>query len=371
MRVAVEVGEVPLGLYIVQAGASEIYVDGQLAARFGTVSSSRVDERPMVPQYVAAITLEPATEHVIAVRYSNVTDNVLPRDFRGFHVTVGEMQALTALGIRQIRYYTAAMAGTIGLFGAFAILHLLLFLFRPKAVENLLFAVFTGSVMAMFITEVRLNAGSDLEQMLVVYKLVASLGVMMALSALLLELKLSGRRIGWSFCLFLAAAAGVTLWAWTRPVWSELLPVSFFVAVVLLETLRLSVLAVLRRQPDAWVVGLGFLMLTLGVVANVLEDLGLLEVPWLAILLIGYGTPVACISVYLSRRVARTNRELETKLQQVEELTARTIEQERWAAREEAKRQSLEADNERKTAELEEARQLQLAMLPRRAAAAG
>ncbi len=364
VRVAAEVGEVPLGMYLVQAGASEIYVDGRLVARYGTVSRSVADERPMIPQYVASITLAPAAEHVIAVRYSNATDNVLPRDFRGFHLTVGEMKALTAIGIREIRGYTAAMAGTIGLFGAFAILHLLLFLFHPKAVENLLFALFTGSVMAMFATEVRMNAGSDLTQMLVSYKLVMSLAAVMALSALLLELRLSKRRVGWSYYLLLAAGGGVTLWAWTRPVWNEMLPVSIFVAVVLLATLYLAVLAVLRREPEAWVVGLGFVMLTLGVLANMLQNLRLLELPWLAILLAGYGTPVACISVYLSRRVARVNRELEAKLQQVEELTAKTIEQERWAAEEEAERRLLEADNERKTAELEEARELQLEMLP-------
>ncbi len=364
VRLPVEAGEIALGLYLVQAGASEIYLDGREVARFGTVASSVAEEEPMVPQYVAAITLEPGVEHLLAVRYSNATDNVLPRDFRGFHLTVGEMQALTAIGIREIRNYTAAMAGTIGLFGAFAILHLLLFLFRPKGVENLLFALFTGSVMALFITEVRMNAGSDLAQMLVFFKWVMTLSVVMALSALLLQLKLFGRRFGWTFYLALGSAAVALLWVWTRPVWTDMLWVTIFVVVVLLEVLRLAVLALLRREPDAWVVGLGFLALTLGIIANTLRNLDLVEVPWMAVLLIGYGTPVVCISVYLSRRVARVNRELEAQLRQVEELTAKTIEQERWAAREEAERELLEAENQRKTEELEEARQLQLAMLP-------
>ena len=65
------------------------------------------------------------------------------------------------------------------------------------------------------------------------------------------------------------------------------------------------------------------------------------------------------------RRMARTNRQLERRLREVEELTARAIEQERRAVREEAERRLLEADNERKTAELEEARALQLEMLPK------
>jgi serine phosphatase RsbU (regulator of sigma subunit) len=71
------------------------------------------------------------------------------------------------------------------------------------------------------------------------------------------------------------------------------------------------------------------------------------------------------LSLYLSRDFARTNRRLETKLEEVHELTARTIEQERRAAREETERLVLAADNRRKTEELERARELQLAMLPR------
>jgi serine phosphatase RsbU (regulator of sigma subunit) len=66
---------------------------------------------------------------------------------------------------------------------------------------------------------------------------------------------------------------------------------------------------------------------------------------------------VLSLSIYLTRRVARTERELAQRLVQVETLTARTLEQE-------VARRVLEADNLRKTAELEEARKLQLAMLP-------
>ncbi|MGB5658231.1 MAG: SpoIIE family protein phosphatase, partial [Thermoanaerobaculia bacterium] len=60
-----------------------------------------------------------------------------------------------------------------------------------------------------------------------------------------------------------------------------------------------------------------------------------------------------------------TNRELESRLREIDDLTAKAIEQERRVAREEADHRLLEADNQRKTAELEEARQLQLAMLPK------
>jgi serine phosphatase RsbU (regulator of sigma subunit) len=91
----------------------------------------------------------------------------------------------------------------------------------------------------------------------------------------------------------------------------------------------------------------------------------LIEVsPW-PIFIGGMAPMVLAFSIYLTRRVVRTDRELAQRLIEVQELTSRTLEQERAARDQEVARRVLEADNLRKTAELEEARRLQLAMLPR------
>jgi len=360
-----ESGEAPLGLFIVQAGASEIFVDGRLTLRFGTVSSSPAEERSMVPQYVESIALEPGVEHVIAVRYSNATGNELPQGFRGFQLTLGELQALTAIGLRGIRQYTAMMFGSIGLFGAFTILHLLLFVFQPRIRENLFFVFFSGSIVAMQLFEVRMNSLSDLGQALVAYKWCLTFAVSMALSALLLGLNVFKQRIRWPFVLLALGAAGALLWLWTRPAWTDMLPVTVLLLLVLLETLRVAVAALLRREPGAWVIGFGLLVLALTILLSTLRTFGIVTVPWQALLVIGFGTLVLSFSVHLTRSVARTNRELALRFDEVEALTAESIEQERWKAQEETERRVLEAENRRKTGELEEARRLQLAMLPR------
>jgi serine phosphatase RsbU (regulator of sigma subunit) len=67
---------------------------------------------------------------------------------------------------------------------------------------------------------------------------------------------------------------------------------------------------------------------------------------------------VICMSVFLSRNFAQINKKLEAQLIQVKALSEKTIQQER-------ERAQLEAEHARKTQELEEARQLQLAMLPK------
>lgn len=66
------------------------------------------------------------------------------------------------------------------------------------------------------------------------------------------------------------------------------------------------------------------------------------------------------VSVFLARHFATTNRDLASRLEQVRELSEKTLAQELERAR-------LEADNERKNKELEEARNLQLSMLPHQA----
>jgi serine phosphatase RsbU (regulator of sigma subunit) len=358
-------GDHALGLRIRQAGASELFLDGKRVARFGTVSRVPEEEQPMIPQYVSSLHLQPEVEYVLAVRYSNVTGNVIPLDVRGFEIAVGEMQFLSGEGIRRVRGYAAFMGGGVGLFGAFALVDLLRFAFRPKEVDNLFFALFNGAVLAVMFTEIRMNALSDLADTLILYKLLASLTIVMVLAGLLLELRLFKRRIGPLFWALAVVGGGITAWTWRLPAFREFLPHAFFVLSVFLIMLWLAVAALIRREREAWVIGAGFLVLALVVFASELRGFGFIELPWMVLPIVGLGSLAASFSIYLTRRMAHTNQELEDRLSEVEQLTAKTIEQERWAVQEEAERRLLEADNERQTAELEEARELQLEMLPK------
>jgi serine phosphatase RsbU (regulator of sigma subunit) len=71
------------------------------------------------------------------------------------------------------------------------------------------------------------------------------------------------------------------------------------------------------------------------------------------------------MSIYLSRDFAKTNRQVEQKLREVKHLSERSLAQERINREKEVERKLLAAENERKSKELEEARQLQLSMLPK------
>jgi serine phosphatase RsbU (regulator of sigma subunit) len=116
--------------------------------------------------------------------------------------------------------------------------------------------------------------------------------------------------------------------------------------------------ALRERREGAWIIGAGVQLLAIALAAQLARELfGILPVATNFISFFGFiGLPL-CVSVYLARAFVRTSRHLEAKLVEVETLSTAAIEHERREA-------VLLAENERRAQELEEARQLQLSMLP-------
>src|SRR5215468_2300157 len=141
------------------------------------------------------------------------------------------------------------------------------------------------------------------------------------------------------------------------------------------ESVRVTVQALRRRVDGAWIIGCGVFFTALVAPKEVLLTAGA-PIPAVVSALIDQAYTLAIIvsiSIYLARRFARTNRQLEAQLVQVQELSTRAIEQERKAAelqlqheREQARLALIEAENERRAREMEEARLLQISLLPKR-----
>lgn len=171
-----------------------------------------------------------------------------------------------------------------------------------------------------------------------------------------------GRRIGKSFWIFTA------LWALSLIVGSIFLnnvgKYQIFTNILIGLTFTFCILtlvnALREKRSGAWILMVGVQILMFGMTLSLLSGLGIInltELPQIVTeLSIILGVPVA-VSVFLARNFSRTNRDLKTQLAQVETLSQQKIEQERASA-------ELRAENERRMKELEEARQLQLSMLP-------
>ncbi|MCK5571888.1 MAG: SpoIIE family protein phosphatase, partial [Bacteroidetes bacterium] len=144
-------------------------------------------------------------------------------------------------------------------------------------------------------------------------------------------------------------------------------------ALATVEVFRCVVVALLRRKKEPvfdregkWIVGLGGVVFLLAVVYQILVnfDLIALIVPFPPYY-IGFLVFAMSMSIHLAYSAAVTKKELQAQLIQVKELSEKALDQERRAREEEVARRVLEADNARKTEELEQARQLQLSMLPK------
>ena len=352
------------GLSTEQVGALDLYIDGELAASFGTVSADPETERAVMPQTLVPVTLRPGNDYVFAVRFSNARGNFLSSGFHGFRLWVGDIEKMVAWGIGHTRQQWGWTAATAGVFAAFALLHLLLFISRPGLLENLYFTVFTAALALVLVSELWMNSHSDLSEIQVAFNVEMSFLLVMVLAGLVLEREVFSQPLDALFWVNAVIGLAILAWIWTRPGFSGIYPMFFLVVIGLVDMLRLAVKALIRREPDAWLVAAGFAILTLMMFASFARNLGWLDVsPW-PLFITGMGGLVFSFSAYLSRRVARTDRSLAVRLREVQELTERTLEQEREAREREIARRVLEADNQRKTAELEEARRLQLAMLP-------
>jgi serine phosphatase RsbU (regulator of sigma subunit) len=123
-------------------------------------------------------------------------------------------------------------------------------------------------------------------------------------------------------------------------------------ALFMLEISRAVITAIYKKIDGAWLIALGFFIFFFFSFFDTLMDKGIptifqeMENPY-AIGTFGF---VITMSIYLARNYALTHRQL--------------LQKERQAREQEIERRLLEADNARKTRELEEARKLQLSMLP-------
>jgi serine phosphatase RsbU (regulator of sigma subunit) len=138
-----------------------------------------------------------------------------------------------------------------------------------------------------------------------------------------------------------------------------------FIGLSALEILRVFILRGIRN--GKWLTGVGFLMLMIFVVYQILLGLQLAPMVFGIDLVYPIGVFILAItvSIDLSRAYRRTNKSLERQLVQVKQLSEKTLIQERRAREQEVARKVLEAEVARKTEELEEARNLQLSILPR------
>jgi serine phosphatase RsbU (regulator of sigma subunit) len=343
-----------LALSIAQAGAASIYVDGRLIYNFGHDGLKQSHPESEKYRDYAAFSFSPHRHHVIAVRYANYSTRIFHQNglIAGFDILIGDAGSMIVSGLREVKrdLTTQILFTTFAM--AFGLLHLVLFLFSPHAKSHLYFALFVFLYAGNIFFDYQAFLAPDLRSELKFLRLHRALMPANPIFLLLFLYSLFTARIPKQFWLIALGLVVTGIFAVSRPL-VNFNYVFIFIVAVIFETIRLMRAAVRSRRESVWIIVAGFLLLGIFSSYDLLLDLRLLE-PVHGIhngYTFGFLGLMIAMSIYLAREVAKTN--------------ARMLAKEREAREQEFQRRLLEADHARKTKELEEARKLQLSMLPK------
>jgi serine phosphatase RsbU (regulator of sigma subunit) len=366
----------PMGFTLELQGAVEIYLDGQLICQRGKIGTSAANEESYIEHetFLHTILFPPPPDtsdkksyHTLAVRYSSFFLE-LPAWSGGtpyFRFNIDDLETLNSVAARKIKVKTIHQMFLVGVYLALALLHLLLFLFYPKPRANFYYALLTASsAMSIFFLFQAFQTNNPGSVLLSLQLFSVGL-ILLCLSGLRFLYSLLYTRPPKTFILFLFVGFVLFIWNFFQPYRVQNAATLLSLATVP-ECIRAIVIRskgkIKRPMKGTWIIGIGAIPLILTGIYQILIELHIIEELWLSD---GFPRPyyamlalMIAMSIFLARRFAMTNKNLEAKLVQVQELSEEALEQQRACMQ-------LEAENARKNQELEEARKLQLSMLPK------
>ena len=358
----------PLGMRLRHYGASEVYLDGKLLCKLGTVGTNRQEENRFYPQYPRTVIFTGGENHVIAVRYSNHARSRYMQKIlgMGFSMNIGHMDDAIAVKLLwSVRYKTYMLIIVVAslLLGLF---HIILFSYNPKQKLNLYLTLLSIAFAASAYFSFQIHYTSDPVIFVLFLQLATLTTVVLVILQLLTVYKLFYPKLPKLFYLF-AGYALVVLFLLFYPSSKVLISGNWLLILGFAESARVGVMKGLRRKGEYGIIVAGLVILFISIVYQMLINYRIISPigDLFMAYIYGFLAFLISISVFLAMQFARTSRDLEQQLVQVSKLSEKNLEQERIAKEQEIAHRLLEADNKRITEELEEARELQLSMLPK------
>ena len=332
-------------LYAFQSVASEVYLDGQLLYRFGTVSANPDLVRAYNPYAAFSLPLRPNSQHVLAVRFACEPGLDYTRTYLRWDAAAVQFRLISTTNIPAVSplsmqaFYLDSVK--VGIALILFILHLsLFFAYRTQRANGYAAAMYLVLSLA-FVAKTLTNFAHSMDLRMVLHY-VSLIDAGVPCIAILTFYSLFNFRRGWFFWLAIGSVGNRFIpfpadYQWFYVVFSYYFQ---------LELIRLSVLAARRKL-------LGSRIVIVGVFCNlsVLVGFSLLEAlhisfgghQWLYHLL--FMLAFLCIPLTLSLRLALehgwVNRQLVARLQDVETLSARNL------AQQQEQQRTLAQQNER------------------------
>jgi len=332
-----------LALMISHSGASEIYLDGKMIHHFGEMKSSNLkNENGFNPQGVPVdIIFSKNPYHVIAVKYSNYEAYEYYLKYNdhlraGFSMKIGDFKQNMYHKYVNSNIGTGIFTFYFTFFIALGFLHLMFFLFYKENKSNLIYSIFAFSFGTTFMLLIISDHFFDVNTVFMA-RIILSYSVDVYSFFLLLLL----------YHLFYKKQPKI-IWVWLIVFLVDMLFIFFHIhiqffnfalfTILAIESFRVVIRALIKKIDGARIIGTGILItITFFVTFFILLSFGTInfdEQGWkgflLAIIVVisTLSIPIS-MSILLARDFARTNKSLSKKLIEVEELSQKTILQEK------------------------------------------
>jgi serine phosphatase RsbU (regulator of sigma subunit) len=368
-----------IGAYIHQDGASEIYLNGKKIFEFGKVGKNKADEEFFDPFNTPFVfSFDSNTVYTIAVRYSNHShlgwEYFYNKFFShlGFSISIFDFNnnIKSELILKQER--TSTDWGINGFTLAFSLIFFLLYFFYLKQKQNLYFALFVFGIFLMSASTDLQFIGNPALKLVAIYRIVQFIAFSLVFTFFLLFIYESVyKRIIKLFWLFLTAFIVINVFAFfgTVGIFDNIMPFAIVIAIMTIECIRVFVLGIIRKVNNIWILSVGailFLVFVLGQILIIpqLPETVLESIASVTMVLTITILPIF-MAIYLAKSYGKTQSDLEEKIVTVQELSDKQIEQERQNAELQLQAELERAENKRKSEELDQARKLQLSMLPK------
>jgi two-component system NtrC family sensor kinase len=307
-----------LVINIFHLGASEVYLDGKLLFNCGVLGKS-----PNAEEGFNALTKIPNTviftkqQHVIAVRYSGKylleNSSAVFQKF-GFTLAIGRPEVVNPILLNNAKFFRALESLVISVPLTFALIHLILFLFYRSQKSNLFFAVFAVTLALWGVLEHESVGNQNAQIVIFLKKLWAPYFAIMPLTGLGFLYSLFYKPVPRQFwyILFITLVASFFFW-FGYFIWISV--ILFFGIIV--EMIRVVVIAMRKNINGAWIIGIGFGMFCLSLVSIIIlitSNHFSLSLWYILLYVTGVFPVLVSMSVYLSHQVAGTHRDLEVQI---------------------------------------------------------
>ena len=358
----------PLALLIDRhLGASEIYLNGEKIHELGRFSTNPLSVKTYSRNEPLVIVFPERDINILAVRFINpaATETVELMGYNGFRFLLGDWGTHQQNRYTYLSQWTGSNMFYIGILLAFAVIHFLLFVFYPAEKRNLYFSLFVILLALLSYLFYRIELSDYTFDAMYFIRFILMTEVIVLAFAAKFSHSIDKHQTPIYSHALIVIAVSVAILVWFFPVESIWFR-EILVILLILEIFRSVGMMFYKSMKGVWVLGAGVLMFVFGLLYSILVNFELVDGAAQSGNMVGAGFLVLSMSIYLSREFASTQKNLENKLEEVKILNEKTLEQEKISKEREIEKRLLEAENERKTKELEEARTLQLSMLPRK-----